>query len=253
VRLLWKPLCLAALNTPIEQASAQVFLNVLRDSFSADKEASALLLPRCDLSTLFPEPAADYVQRHGGTIRLGETVLRIEHNADAFSVTSASGLTHHRAVILATQPSRVPNLTDRLPYMAQAIAQIRALTFQPIVTIYLQYAQRPRLPMPMLGLAGRYTQWLFDREVIWAQPGLIAAVISARGHHSDVAHATLAQAYTMKLRPRFAAGSATMDASHRRKTRDLCRSPKPGSSRSAHIGAGPIPGRHIRVAATLRR
>src|SRR5688572_16644028 len=31
-RLLWKPLCVSALNTPPDAASAQVFLNVLRDS-----------------------------------------------------------------------------------------------------------------------------------------------------------------------------------------------------------------------------
>jgi hypothetical protein len=34
VRLMWRPLCLAALNTPPERASARVFLNVLRDSLA---------------------------------------------------------------------------------------------------------------------------------------------------------------------------------------------------------------------------
>ena len=29
---LWEPLCIAALNTPIHKASAQVLLNVLRDA-----------------------------------------------------------------------------------------------------------------------------------------------------------------------------------------------------------------------------
>ncbi|MDP1605326.1 MAG: FAD-dependent oxidoreductase, partial [Rhodocyclaceae bacterium] len=39
-RYLWEPLCLAALNTPVAIASAQVFLNVLRDSLAADRAAS---------------------------------------------------------------------------------------------------------------------------------------------------------------------------------------------------------------------
>ncbi|TRZ65645.1 MAG: FAD-dependent oxidoreductase, partial [Rhodocyclaceae bacterium] len=41
---LWEPLCVAALNTPADAASAQVFLNVLRDSLAAERSASDLLL-----------------------------------------------------------------------------------------------------------------------------------------------------------------------------------------------------------------
>jgi len=37
IQMLWEPLCLAALNTPLEHASTQIFLNVLRDSFTGKK------------------------------------------------------------------------------------------------------------------------------------------------------------------------------------------------------------------------
>src|SRR5687768_13622144 len=56
-RYLWGPLCVSALNTPVELASAQVFALVLREAL-AGAPASDLLLPRVDLSRLFPEPAA---------------------------------------------------------------------------------------------------------------------------------------------------------------------------------------------------
>ncbi|MFZ9257047.1 MAG: FAD-dependent oxidoreductase, partial [Burkholderiaceae bacterium] len=35
IKLMWRPLCIAALNTPPERASAKVFLAVLRDSLGA--------------------------------------------------------------------------------------------------------------------------------------------------------------------------------------------------------------------------
>ena len=35
VRRVWRPLALAALNTPLDRASAQIFANVLRDSLGA--------------------------------------------------------------------------------------------------------------------------------------------------------------------------------------------------------------------------
>ena len=53
VALLWEPLCLAALNTPIHLASSKVFLNVLRDTFHK-KPDSDFLLPKLDLSQFSP-------------------------------------------------------------------------------------------------------------------------------------------------------------------------------------------------------
>ncbi|NBR29286.1 MAG: FAD-dependent oxidoreductase, partial [Betaproteobacteria bacterium] len=47
-RVFWRPLCVAALNTPPALASAQIFLNVLRDTMNAERAASDLLLARVD-------------------------------------------------------------------------------------------------------------------------------------------------------------------------------------------------------------
>jgi hypothetical protein len=66
-RLIWEPLCVAALNTPVGDASAQVFANVLRDSLAAGESASHLLIPRVDLSELFPVPASRWLAMRGHT------------------------------------------------------------------------------------------------------------------------------------------------------------------------------------------
>ena len=42
IQQLWRPLCLAILNTPIEIASSEVFLNVLKDSFAVKRHFSDL-------------------------------------------------------------------------------------------------------------------------------------------------------------------------------------------------------------------
>ncbi len=76
-RYLWEPLCLAALNTPVAIASAQVFLNVLRDSLAADRAASDLLLPATDFSSLFPEPAARYLAAHGSRVLRSTRITEI--------------------------------------------------------------------------------------------------------------------------------------------------------------------------------
>ena len=68
VRRVWRPLALAALNTPLDRASAQIFANVLRDSLGATGSASEMWVPRADLSALFPDAVERYVVAHGGEV-----------------------------------------------------------------------------------------------------------------------------------------------------------------------------------------
>jgi len=88
IRHLWEPLCIAALNTPIATASAQIFLNVLEAAFARSAEDSDTLTPRVDLSSLFPDAAAAYVVDRGGAIRRSTTVTDIAPRGDHVVVRS---------------------------------------------------------------------------------------------------------------------------------------------------------------------
>jgi squalene-associated FAD-dependent desaturase len=190
VRLLWEPLCLAALNTPIANASAQVLLHVLRDSFSRARSDSDLLLPRLDLSVLFPDRAADYIEAHGGTVHRSMPVTTLDPVPDGIRIGDET-FSH---VVCAVAPHVLPRLLGRLPKLTDVLGMVGRMRWQPIATLYLQYAQTLRLPFPMLGLQGGYAQWLFDRGALCGQPGLLAAVISAEGPHLQLEHDTLAAA-----------------------------------------------------------
>ena len=65
IEVLWEPLCLAALNTPIAVASTLIFLNVLRDSFTGNKKNSDFLIPKLDLSKIIANPLSQYIQAKG--------------------------------------------------------------------------------------------------------------------------------------------------------------------------------------------
>ncbi len=82
IRNLWEPLCIAALNTPLAVASAQIFLNVLAAAFAREAHDSDTLMPRVDLSSLFPDAAAAYVVDRGGSIRKGTTVTGVAPRGD---------------------------------------------------------------------------------------------------------------------------------------------------------------------------
>ena len=97
---LWRPLCVSALNTPVEMASAQVFANVLRDSLAADTRASDLLLPRTDLSKLFPEPACEFVVRKKGEVKTGSQVKDLSALKKDFDAVIVAVGHHHLKALL---------------------------------------------------------------------------------------------------------------------------------------------------------
>lgn len=190
-RLLWKPLCISALNTNPDEASAQVFLNVLRDSLNGSRADSDLLLPATDFSALFPERAARFAVARGGEVRMGVTVNEVRPIEQAFEVQP--GGERFDRVILATSPHRVGTLLQPIPQLDGIRNLVGGFTYQPIYSVYLQYAAGTRLPWRMAGLDGPYAQWVFDRGLLCGQDGLIGVVISASGAHQDLPQDELAR------------------------------------------------------------
>ncbi len=197
IQLMWRPLCIAALNTPPDRASAKVFLNVLRDSLGASRAASDMLLPKKDLSALFPDAAIRYVEQHGGSVRFGVHVRAIEHTNSQWRVDGE----YFDKAIVAT-PSWV---TAGL--LAAHDPTVAAMSFEqePITTCYLQYPSDVKLAIPFYALvddaqAGQWGQFVFDRgQLDAAQAGLLAVVVSASTEASALDHAELAAAISLQL------------------------------------------------------
>jgi squalene-associated FAD-dependent desaturase len=200
---LWEPLCIAALNTPMHKASAQVLLNVLRDSLNRTRADSDMLLPRIDFTALFPQRAANYIEQHGGRVFTSCGAEALIPESGGIKVDTAQGCYQFSHVICATSPSVAAKLLRPLPELSSTCQAIEALEQQPIYTVYLQYPTRFTLPHPMLGLHQRCSQWLFDKGQIAGQHGLIAAVISAEGIHQELSQEALAQKVVAELREEF--------------------------------------------------
>ena len=203
-RFLWEPLCLAALNTPPGIASAQVFLNVLRDGLDAARAAGDIMLARVDLSALFPEPAGAYVTVRGGRIWKSRMVERLEQDGDGVLVHASGNRERYSHVICAVSPHRGAALLSRIPALLEIAVILERFRYQPIYSIYLQFTQPVALPAPMLGVSG-VAQWVFDREAICGQRGLLAAVISGEGEHQNMTQAALASRVHGELEREFGA------------------------------------------------
>jgi squalene-associated FAD-dependent desaturase len=203
IQKLWEPLCIAALNTPLHKASAQVFLNVLRDALNQSRADSDMLLPRINFTALFPQRAADFIEQHGGKVVLARGVTALRPCEDGIEISTAQDTAQFSHVICATSPRVASRLLRPIAALETVVAQIEALQHQPIYTVYLQYPAHVTLPHPMVGLHNHYSQWLFDRGRISAQHGLLAAVISAEGIHQELSQEELAQKVIAELRKEF--------------------------------------------------
>lgn len=222
--LMWRPLCLAALNTPPERASAQVFLNVLRDSLGARRAASDMLVPRLALGALFPAAAAQYIESRGGMVRIGARVEPLQAAGSKWQVTSGPEAQAFDAVVIATPALAAQSLLEGLD-----AAEIPAFDYEPITTCYLQYDAAVRLDLPFYALeehpeSGEWGQFVFDRgQLDKGQAGLMAVVISASGEASDLGQDALSDAVARQLaralaRPGFAAPLWTKVITEKRAT-----------------------------------
>jgi squalene-associated FAD-dependent desaturase len=185
------PLCVAALNTPAQEACGQVFLRVLQDSLFSGRGGSHLLLPRVDLGAVFPEAAARWLQGQGAMVCTGQ-------RTQALTVGPQGGWrvdgTAFDAVLLATSSTEAARLVSQCaqtaPYaltvpLCDWAASAQALRFEAITTVYAQgtpHADGRLLPEPMLALhcnADHPAQFVFDRGQLGGPSGLLAFVASA--------------------------------------------------------------------------
>lgn len=186
VRIFWQPLCVAAMNTPIEIACAQLFAHVLRDSLGASRQASQSLIPLSGLSELWCHTALAHTD-----LRLGSRVRLIEQNSDGSYLVN--GERYHSAIVCAQAP-HTASLLQTLPSSPQSITllhDLNAMQHIPIATVYLELASPWGLPHPMWllqedaqGLAAG--QWLFDHSCLRAGSTLLAIVISDAGRLQHV-------------------------------------------------------------------
>jgi len=69
--------------------------------------------------------------------------------------------------------------------------------------VYLQFEGRVQIPAPMTGISHGVAHWIFDREAICGQHGLIGAVISTEGPHQALTQDELGRRVYEELAAHF--------------------------------------------------
>lgn len=180
------PLCVAALNTPAQTASAQVFLRVLKDSLMTGQGGADLLLPAKPLADLLPGPSLHWLRQRGADIRLRRRAHTLEPQEQAWRVDTET----FDQVILACPAQEASRLTQNVnPAWSVRAGQLRHAA---ITTVYLR-CPGARLGHPMVFLPEGPAQFAFDHGAMGLQASQFAFVISASESLQHLSRAELCQ------------------------------------------------------------
>ncbi len=194
------PLCIAALNTPAEAASAAVFLRVLRDALFSGPGSADLLLPRRPLGELLPEAALAWLQQHAVPLKLGVRVEQVERDGAGWAVNGD----RFDTVVLACTAVEAARLAGAVaPDWAAAAS---ALRYEPIITISVGSAGTT-LAAPMVLLRDGPAQFVFDHGALGSKPGRFSFVISGARVWVDRGREATEAAVLAQARTQFAAGT----------------------------------------------
>jgi squalene-associated FAD-dependent desaturase len=199
-RELVEPLCVAALNTPAAEASAAVFLRVLRDALFSGPGSADLLLPRRPLGDLLPDASARWLQSHGATLRLGTRIQQLERQGGRWQV-DGEGFDGVVVACSAAEAARLLNVIA--PEWSRVTANLR---YEPIITVTVD-APDATLASAMVSLPLGPAQFAFDHGAIGARPGRFTFVISGAQHWVDAGLDAAEQAVLAQARAQLPAAN----------------------------------------------
>lgn len=160
IKSFWEILVVGALNTTLENASAETFAEILKRIFLQGSKASTIIVPKTDLSKLFVEPASQFIERSGSHIKVSEKALSLEvANDKILSVkTDKNTYSHFDAVVLAIPTHALPKIEIKGSGL-----QLHApeLQYSPIVNLHLWLSENP-FKERFYGLIGSDIHWLFN-------------------------------------------------------------------------------------------
>ena len=188
MRELIEPLCVSALNTPVEIASGQVFLRVLSDALFGEAGGADLLIPRVDMGQLFPDGACRWLGDHGARLHTGIRVSAMIAESSGWRI---EGQPFDRVVLAINAPDAVrltrkaaDDCAEKDRRLAESLttwaATAGTLLNQPIATVYVTGATPLHAPvMALHASADAPAQFAFDRGQLGGSPGSMALVASA--------------------------------------------------------------------------
>jgi squalene-associated FAD-dependent desaturase len=162
-KLIWEPVTVATLNTPMRLASSYLLHQVLSKAFLSSYFSSGLGIPVDFLDEIFGKPAHRYITEKGGSVYLRSDIkqLIIKGNSVQSIKVNSDKIFETPNLILATPPDVLARLIVKLPGMNNGVlSNLGNLKYSPIITINLWFKTAIESGSPV-SFVDSPIQWLF--------------------------------------------------------------------------------------------
>ncbi len=176
-RRLWHPLAIATLNESPDAAPASLLARVLIEGFGADRRLSGLGVATVGLGDLYTEAARRFIERHGGTVRVGTPAAGLRRETDR--VTAVEVRDGDPLVCDAAVAAVPPQALERLGVAEPGLGRFRS---SPILSInlWLDVPVTSVADFDFAAMLGGRAHWLFNKErITGGRARHLSVVISA--------------------------------------------------------------------------
>jgi len=182
----WRPLTEGALNTEFSQASAEVLVNVLRDSLGGPQGATRVFWPSKNLSIDGVDVMRTWCEQHNVSLQTGHRVLQIGADC-SLQVAHADQTTlgYWDTIVLALPFNQTVALWQRSGLApTPAITRLEQMTARAITTVWIRLSMQDDA-----GVSGLPVWFVLSdpadtgqhyAQVVVRRPGLLGVVISAQ-------------------------------------------------------------------------
>lgn len=192
IKKLWEPLVLGTMNTPIDKASAQVFVNIVRTIFFRDHRFSRLLFPTQGLGDLLVDPAVKYLTDRNHTFVFGAHITDIFERHGKIYVERKDADTEVFDALIYSSTSYENHVLPE-----QLLPTMPKLGFSPIINAYL-WLDKEILHHPISGFIGTTIQWVFPKPSNYAKQ-LISCTVSAGENLVDLSNEEIIEIFWKDL------------------------------------------------------
>ena len=162
IKSIWELLTVSVLNTNINEASASMFLFILKKMFFEGNKASIIVLPKVPLSKLFIEPTEEYFRKNKIKFSCSEAAISFttENNKIVKVNTTKREISDFDNLILSGSHHAIKKINSITPIISNEILNLETSS---IITIHI-WLKKKILVDKFVGLIDSKIHWVFDND-----------------------------------------------------------------------------------------
>lgn len=160
IKSFWEIIAVGALNSKLKDASAKIFIDILKIIFLKGSDASAMIIPKVGLSKAFVDPAINFLKNNNAELSLSEKLLEISitKNKAVAVRTDKSSINEFDAVVLAIPSYALSRINEKNLIIENDRTD---LTTSSIVTLHL-WLKENKLKKPFYAFIDSRLHWVFN-------------------------------------------------------------------------------------------